>query len=397
MNRSRKQAQRLQALPTYLFAEIDRLKQKALKRGVDLIHLGIGDPDLPTPPHIVQRLAEAARDPANHQYPSYEGLLSFRQAVADWYLVRFGVKLEAEREVLSLIGSKEGIGHVPLAFIDPGDTVLVPDPGYPVYQAGTVLAGGLPYFMPITKENAYLPDLKRIPKEVLSRARMIFLNYPNNPTASVAPLDFFREAVDLARDFGLILCHDAAYSEICFDGYRPPSILQVEGAKEVAVEFHSLSKTYNMTGWRIGFAVGNSEILSGLGRVKTNLDSGIFQAVQYAGIAALTGPQDCLEKSRLIFQGRRDALVKGLRELGWEIDPPRASFYVWIPVPRGHTSPEFAALLLEQAGIVVTPGNGFGKHGEGFFRVALTVPESRIQEAIDRISKIDIKGRAGHS
>jgi len=397
MNRSRKQAQRLQALPTYLFAEIDRLKQKALKRGVDLIHLGIGDPDLPTPPHIVQRLAESARDPANHQYPSYEGLLSFRQAVADWYLVRFGVKLEAEREVLSLIGSKEGIGHVPLAFIDPGDTVLVPDPGYPVYQAGTVLAGGLPYFMPITKENAYLPDLKRIPKEVLSRARMIFLNYPNNPTASVAPLDFFREAVDLARDFGLILCHDAAYSEICFDGYRPPSILQVEGAKEVAVEFHSLSKTYNMTGWRIGFAVGNSEILSGLGRVKTNLDSGIFQAVQYAGIAALTGPQDSLEKSRLIFQGRRDALVKGLRELGWEIDPPRASFYVWIPVPRGHTSPEFAALLLEQAGIVVTPGNGFGKHGEGFFRVALTVPESRIQEAIDRISKIDIKGRAGHS
>ncbi|MDH7499730.1 MAG: LL-diaminopimelate aminotransferase [candidate division NC10 bacterium] len=396
MNRPKGQARRLQALPTYLFAEIDRLKQEALKRGVDLIHLGIGDPDLPTPPHVVQRLAEAAADPANHQYPSYEGLLSFRQAVADWYLARFGVRLDAEREVLSLIGSKEGIGHVPLAFIDPGEVVLVPDPGYPVYQAGTVLAGGVPYFMPITKANAYLPDLKQIPPEILSRAKMIFLNYPNNPTAAVAPLEFFREAVDLAREYGLILCHDAAYSEICFDGYRPPSLLQVEGAKEVAVEFHSLSKTYNMTGWRIGFAVGNAEILSGLGRVKTNLDSGIFQAVQYAGIAALTGPQDSLEQSRLVFQGRRDALVRGLRHLGWEVDSPRASFYVWIPVPTGYTSAGFAALLLEQAGIVVTPGNGFGKHGEGFFRVALTVPESRIQEAIARIGKIDLGQQAGH-
>ena len=388
------QAKRLQALPPYLFAELDRLKQKAAKRGMDIINLGIGDPDLPTPSHIVEKLAAAAVDARNHQYPSYEGMLSFRQAVADWYDRRFGVKLNAEAEVLSLIGSKEGIGHIPLAFIDPGDFVLVPDPGYPVYQAGTVLAGGIPHFMPIMRANGYLPDFQQIPREVLGKAKMIFINYPNNPTASVASLDFFRQAVELASRHGLILCHDAAYSEICFDGYRPPSILQVEGAKEVAVEFHSLSKTYNMTGWRIGFAVGNAQILSGLGRVKTNLDSGVFQAVQYAGIAALNGPQDSLEKARLTFQGRRDALVRGLRGMGWEIDPPQASFYAWIPVPKGFTSTEFTATLLEQTGIVVTPGNGFGQHGEGFFRVALTVPEPRIEEAVERIRGIGIREKA---
>ncbi len=385
MHHSFEEAQRLQALPPYIFAEIDRLKQEALKRGVDLINLGIGDPDLPTPKHVVEKLAEAAADPQNHRYPSYEGLLSFREAAANWYLSRFGVKLNPETEVLSLIGSKEGIGHIPLAFIDPGDVVLVPDPGYPVYQAGTVLAGGVPYLMPITKANAYLPDFKQVPSDILSQAKMLFLNYPNNPTAAVAPLEFFREAVDFAQRYGLILCHDAAYSEVCFDGYRPPSILQVEGAKEVAVEFHSLSKTYDMTGWRIGFAVGNAKILAGLGRVKTNLDSGIFQAVQCAGIAALSGPQDSVEEARSIFQGRRDALLKGLRETGWKIDPPQASFYVWISVPRGYSSTEFAAKLLDQVGIVVTPGNGFGRQGEGFFRVALTVPQARIEEAVERI------------
>jgi LL-diaminopimelate aminotransferase len=385
MHHSFEEAKRLQALPPYIFAEIDRLKQEALKRGVDLINLGIGDPDLPTPKHVVEKLAEAAADPRNQRYPSYEGLLSFRQAAADWYLSRFGVELNPETEVLSLIGSKEGIGHIPLSFIDPGDVVLVPDPGYPVYQAGTVLAGGVPYLMPLTQTNAYLPDFQQIPSDILSQAKMLFLNYPNNPTAAVATREFFQEAVDLAERYGLILCHDAAYSEICFDGYHPPSILQVEGAKEVAVEFHSLSKTYDMTGWRIGFAVGNSKILAGLGRVKTNLDSGIFQAVQYAGIAALSGPQDSVEEARSIFQARRDALVKGLRQAGWKIDPPRASFYVWIPVPRGYSSTEFAAKLLDQVGIVVTPGNGFGRHGEGFFRVALTVPQARIEEAVKRI------------
>jgi LL-diaminopimelate aminotransferase len=390
MHHSFEEGRRLQALPPYIFAEIDRLKQEALKRGVDLINLGIGDPDLPTPKHVVDKLAEAAADPQNHRYPSYEGLLCFRQAVADWYLSRFGVRLDAETEVLSLIGSKEGIGHVPLAFINPGDVVLVPDPGYPVYQAGTVLAEGTPYLMPITRANSYLPDLKQIPADILARAKMIYVNYPNNPTAAVASLSFFQEVVDLADRHGLILCHDAAYSEICFDGYRPPSILEVEGAKEVAVEFHSLSKTYNMTGWRIGFAVGNAKILAGLGRVKTNLDSGIFQAVQYAGIAALSGPQDSLEKSRSVFQGRRDALLKGLREVGWEIDPPRASFYVWIPVPKGYTSTQFTAKLLDEAGIVVTPGNGFGRHGEGFFRIALTVEQARIEEAVDRIRRANL-------
>jgi LL-diaminopimelate aminotransferase len=384
------QARRLQSLPTYLFAEIDRLKQEAIKRGVDIINLGIGDPDLPTPVHIVEKLAEAGAEAENHRYPSYEGLYPFRQAVADWYLSRFGVKLDPEMEVLSLIGSKEGIGHIPLAFVDPGDLVLVPDPGYPVYQAGTVLAGGTPYWMPITRANAYLPDWGQIPPQILSRAKMAFLNYPNNPTAAVAPLSYFRDVVEVAREHGIILCHDAAYSEICFAGMRPPSVLQVEGAKEVAVEFHSLSKTYNMTGWRIGFVVGNSQILSGLGRVKTNLDSGIFQAVQYAGIAALRGPQDSLEEARLIYQGRRDRLVKGLTDLGWEVDPPQASFYVWIPVPRGYSSTEFTAALLDRTGIVVTPGNGFGQHGEGFFRVALTVPEARIEEAVERIRKSGI-------
>jgi len=382
------QARRLQALPAYLFAEIDRLKQEAIAKGADLINLGIGDPDLPTPTHIVRRLAEAAAAPENHRYPSYEGLLSFRQAVAAWYRSRFGVELEAEREVLSLIGSKEGIGHIPLAFVDPGDMVLIPDPGYPVYQAGTVLAGGIPVLMPVVRERAYLPDFDEIPRDTLAAAKMMFINYPNNPTASVAPLDFFQRAVDLAREYGIILCHDAAYSEICFDGYLSPSLLQVQGAKEVAVEFHSLSKTYNMTGWRIGFAVGNTEVLAGLGRVKTNLDSGVFQAVQYAGIAALTGPQDPVEEARLTYQRRRDVLVRGLRALGWEVDVPRASFYVWIPVPKGYTSARFAAILLQQAGIVVTPGNGFGQFGEGFFRVALTVPEARIEEAVYRIGRL---------
>lgn len=381
-------AERLQGLPPYLFAEIDRMKQEALRRGMDLISLGIGDPDLPTPPHIVRRLQAAATNAKHHQYPSYEGMREFREAAANWYRRRFGVILDPETEVLSLIGSKEGIGHLPLAFVNPGDVVLIPDPGYPVYQAGAIFAGGVPYSLPLLKENGFLPDLKAIPPDVLRRARILWLNYPNNPTAAVAPLEFFAEAVAFASQHNLILAHDLAYSEIAYDGYLPGSLLAVPGAKEVAIEFHSLSKTYNMTGWRIGFAVGNAEILEGLGRIKTNLDSGVFQAVQEAGIEALTGPQDCVEAMRKVYQERRDILVEGLLSLGYQVEKPKASFYVWIGVPKGFTSMAFTAHLLSRAGIVTTPGVGFGQHGEGYIRAALTVDVSRIREAVERLRKL---------
>ncbi|MFQ5989101.1 MAG: LL-diaminopimelate aminotransferase [Candidatus Methylomirabilales bacterium] len=381
-------ASRLKQLPPYLFAEIDRLKQEAVDQGLDIIDLGVGDPDLPTPPHILKRMAEATRDPRNHRYPTYEGLLEFRQAVAEWYWNRFRVVLDPATEVLTLIGSKEGIGHIPLAFIDAGDTVLVPDPGYPVYQAATVFAGGTSHPLPLYRSNGFLPDLETIPTDVLRKAKMLFLNYPNNPTAAVAPEAFFVQAVDFARKHHLMLCHDAAYSEVAFDGYRPTSVLAVEGAREVAIEYHSLSKTYNMTGWRIGFAVGNAEILAGLGRIKTNLDSGVFQAIQVAGIEALRGPQDCVADHCKVYQERRDVLVDGLKALGWDVTRPQASFYVWIPVLTGYNSTDLVKRILTETGIVTTPGVGFGPHGEGFIRAALTVPVERIREAVRRLGNI---------
>jgi LL-diaminopimelate aminotransferase len=385
-------AQRLKALPPYLFAELDRMKQEQVKKGVDIISLGIGDPDLPTPPHIIQALAQAAVDPRNHQYPSYEGMLSFRKAAADWYRSRFGVRLDPETEVLSLIGSKEGIGHLPLAFVNPGDTVLIPDPAYPVYQAGTTFAGGVSYPMPLTRARGFLPDLDAVPSDVLRGAKILWLNYPNNPTGAVAPREFLARSVEFARRHGLILAHDAPYSEVAYDGYRPESVLSIAGAKEVAVEFHSLSKTYNMTGWRVGFAVGSARILAGLGRVKTNLDSGVFQAIQYAGIAALTGPQQCVADNCRAYQERRDVLVTGLRELGFDVEPPKATFYLWVPVPRGFTSQSFCVELLVKAGVVVTPGSGFGAAGEGYVRATLTVSLDRIREAVERIRKLGIRG-----
>jgi len=386
------QTERLQALPPYLFAEMDRLKQEQIKKGMDIISLGIGDPDLPTPPHIIQALAQAAADPRNHQYPSYEGMASFRQAAADWYRARFGVTLNPETEVLSLIGSKEGIGHLALAFVNPGDGVLIPDPGYPVYQAGTLFAGGVGHLMPLTRANGFLPDLGAIPRDVLGRARILWLNFPNNPTGAVAPREFLAKAVQFARQHNLILAHDAPYSEIAFDGYRPESVLSITGAQEVAVEFHSLSKTYNMTGWRLGFAVGNAKILAGLGRVKTNLDSGVFQAVQVAGVAALTGPQQCVADNCKIYQERRDLLVGALRELGFDVTPPKATFYVWVPVPRGFTAKSFSMELLLKAGVVMTPGSGFGAAGEGYVRAALTVGVDRIREVVARMKKLGIRG-----
>ena len=383
-------AQRIQELPPYLFAEIDKKKNALRAQGVDIISLGIGDPDLPTPPHIVAKLREAAANPTNHRYPDYEGLPAFRQAAADWYRKRFGVSLDPAREVVSLIGSKEGIAHMPIAWVDPGDVVLCPDPGYPVYAVGTGFCGGVVYRMPLLKQNGFFPDLKAIPAAVARAAKLMWLCYPNNPTSATATRDFFREAIDFALAHEIIICHDAAYSEIYFDGERPISFLELEGAREVGIEFHSLSKTYNMTGWRVGFAVGNAELVAGLGMVKTNVDSGVFQAVQEAAIAALAGDQDCVEKAREIYRSRRDLLLAGLERAGLTATVPRATFYVWVDTPKGYSSAEFATKVLEQTGVVITPGTGFGPSGEGFVRFSLTVNGDRLSEAVSRIERITL-------
>lgn len=383
-----KVADRLRQLPPYLFAEIDRVKREVMRSGKDIIDLGVGDPDLPTPPHIIEALHRAAMDPANHRYALDLGMPVLREAIAEWYKLRFNVSLDPSTEVLPLIGSKEGIGHIPFAFVNPGDVVLVPDPGYPVYQATTILAGGEPYRMPLTEKNAFLPDLDGIPPGVAKKARLLFINYPNNPTAAVCDKEFFRRVIDFSSRHGIIVCHDAAYTELAFDGFRAPSFLEVDGAGEVGIEFHSLSKTYSMTGWRIGFAVGRAEVIAGLGKVKSNLDSGIFQAIQLAGVAALKGSQEFLKDYLSIYQRRRDILVDGLRNLRWRVDKPKATFYVWAHVPGGIGSAEMAQMLLTKAGIVATPGNGLGPSGEGYIRMALTVPEDRLREAVDRIKEV---------
>jgi LL-diaminopimelate aminotransferase len=381
-------AKRVEQIPPYLFAEIDRKKGEMRQKGIDLIDLGIGDPDLPTPGPIIARLKKAAEDPKNHRYPSYEGMIEFRQAAANWFERRFHIKLDPATEVLALIGSKEGIAHIPLAFVNPGDYVLVPSPGYPVYRVSTLFAGGTPYFLPLFKENGFLPKLSEIPREVAEKSKILFINYPNNPTAAIAETPFFEEVVAFARRYEVIVCHDAAYSEMAFDEYRPLSFLETEGAREVGIEFHSLSKTFNMTGWRVGFAVGNAEIVSGLGRIKTNIDSGLFQAIQEAGIEALNHFDTPIPEIIQIYQRRRDVMVKGLQEIGLEVDSPRATFYLWIRIPRGYTSAQFATFLIEKAGIVATPGNGFGEAGEGYIRMTLTVDESRLKEAIERLKRI---------
>lgn len=380
-------ADRLKQLPPYLFMEIDRLKAEVQAKGVDIIDLGVGDPDLPTPEHILKRLIQAAQDPKNHRYPSYSGMNDFRGAVAAWYQRRFGVALDPEKECVTLIGSKEGIAHFPLAFLDPGDLALVSSPGYPVYHIGTLFAGGESYFLPLTKENRFLPDLDRIPQEVAKRAKILFINYPNNPTAAVADRAFFEKVVRFAQENQVIVCHDAAYSEITYDGFQPLSFLEIPGAKEVGIEFHSLSKTYNMTGWRIGFAVGNDRLIAGLSQIKSNIDSGAAQAIQWAGIEALEGPQECLSRINRVYQKRRDLMVEGLQKIGLKVNPPRATFYLWIEVPSGYTSTQTTIHLLEQTGIVTTPGNGFGAPGEGYFRISLTVSEQRLEEAVSRLAR----------
>ncbi len=378
-------SERVERLPPYLFARISQLIAEKRAQGVDVISFGIGDPDLPTPAHILDALKRAADDPANHRYPETEGLPELRQAIAGWYERRFGVSLDPEREVLPLIGSKEGIGHIALCYIDPGDVALVPDPGYPVYAMGTLLAGGEAYYLPLREEDGFLPDLEAVPGEVLRRARVLWLNYPNNPTGAVADIAFFERAAAFAREHGLAVLHDGPYSEVAFEGYRPPSFLEAEGAREVGIEFHSLSKSYNMTGWRIGMAVGNEEIIGALTRVKYNLDSGIPQAIQRMAIAALEGPQDCIEEHRRVYQRRRDRLVAALRGLGLRVSPPKASLYVWARVPEGSSSVEFATRLLDDAGVVVTPGIGYGPSGEGYVRLSLTIPDERLEEGVRRL------------
>ena len=379
-------AKRIETLPPYLFAELDRKLAAKREHGVDVISLGVGDPDLPTPAHIVEALQEAVDDPSTHRYPSYYGSLEFRRAVAAWYGRRFGVELDPETEVMALIGSKEGIGHIAFAFVDPGDEALIPDPGYPVYGVSTRLAGGTPVSLPMPAESGFLPDLDAAP--VSDRTKAIWLNFPTNPTAAVADLGTFEAAVAFAREHDLLLLHDAAYSEITFDGFIAPSPLQVSGAKDVTLEFGSASKFYNMTGWRIGWVAGSAEAIRALGVVKTNLDSGQFTAIQRAAIAALKGPEEHLDQLRAIYQGRRDLVIGTLNGLGWSLKPPLGSCYVWVPVPEGDTSASFADRLLDEGGVFVAPGSGYGVRGEGFVRFSLTVPDDRLAEAMDRLARI---------
>lgn len=384
-------AERLSRIPPYLFAEIDRLIEEKKKEGVDVISLGIGDPDTPTPPHIVQAMRKAIEKPEHHQYPSYAGMPAFRQAVADWYSKHYGVELEPTTEIVSLIGAKEGIAHLTLALAGPGDAVLCSDPGYPVYRMGPLLADAEPISLPLREANGFFPDFSEIPSDVARRATFMFLCYPNMPTAAVATKAQFEEALAFARSYDIIVCHDFAYSEIVFDGYQAPSMLQLD--KTRTIELHSLSKTYNMTGWRIGFAAGSSDIIQALGKVKTNIDSGVFQAIQEAAIDALTGPQDCVEELRTLYRGRRDRVVACFRELGWPAKPPQATLYVWLPTPKGEPSQAFAQRLLETTGVVVVPGVGYGEHGEGYFRISLTVPDGRLDEALERVKKSGIRFR----
>lgn len=383
-------AERLRRLPPYLFEELDRKKEEAILKGIDVIDLGVGDPDLPTPEPIIDAIKRALQDPTNHRYPSYSGMLEFRESVSKWYKKRFNVPLDPEREIITLIGSKEGIAHFPWAFIDPGDTVLVPSPAYPVYNISTIFCGGISYFMPLLEEDDFLPDLDAIPEDVAKRAKIMFLNYPNNPTSAVSTKDFFKDVVDFAKKYDIIVCHDAAYTEITFDGYRAPSFLETDGAKDIGIEFHSLSKTYNMTGWRIGFAVGNAQLIGALGAIKSNIDSGVFQAIQLAAKRALELDESWIRKNVDIYKRRRDIFISTFSKIGLSLKVPKATFYLWVKVPDGYTSVGFASKLLDEAGVVVTPGSGFGEPGEGYIRISITQKDERVKEAVDRIESMKL-------
>ena len=375
-------SKRVENLPPYLFVQISKKIAARKARGEEVISFGIGDPDIPTPPSVIDELARAAHDPANHRYPESEGLPEFRKAVAGWYDRRFGVKLDSEKEVVSLIGAKEGIAHISLCLIDAGDVALVPDPGYPVYAIGTMLSGGETYYLPLNEKNSFLPELDSIPTDILKRSKVLWLNYPNNPTGAVAGLDYFNYAVEFAKKHDLIICHDGPYTEVAYDGYKPASFMQAKDAKDVAIEFHSLSKSYNMTGWRIGMAVGNPLVIDALRRIKSNIDSGIPQAIQYMAIKALSEPQDCIAEHNRIYQSRRDKVVKILNGLGIKTNIPKASLYIWAHCPQGYKSAEFAEDLLEQVGVVVTPGNGYGPNGEGYFRISLTINDQMLDKGL---------------
>ncbi len=379
-------SRRVTGLPPYLFVEISRKIAEKRAKGEEVISFAIGDPDIPTPPHVIERLCQAAQDPANHRYPETEGLPELRQAIAAWYRQRFGISLDSDKEVLPLIGSKEGIAHIALCLIDPGDTALVPDPGYPVYSIGTTLAGGRPHYMPLTEKNRYLPDLEAIPDDISKKAKVLWINYPNNPTSAVADINFFNRIVKFARENNIVVCHDGPYSEVAFDGYQPVSFMQASGAREVGIEFHSLSKSYNMTGWRIGMAVGNAEVIDALRRIKSNMDSGIPQAIQQAAIAALSGSQDSIQEHNRIYQRRRDLVLGVLKIIGLEAEPPLAGLYIWAKVPVGYTSLGLANELLETVGIVVTPGTGYGKNGEGYIRLSLTTPDAALVKGLSRLA-----------
>ena len=381
-----KLSRRVEDLPPYLFVQISKKIAAKKAKGEEVISFGIGDPDIPTPGPIIDELCRAARDPANHRYPESEGLPEFRQAVAAWYQKRFGVVLDPEKEVVSLIGAKEGIAHVALCLIDPDDVALVPDPGYPVYSIGTRLCGGTPFYLPLTVENQFLPDLESLPREILKKAKVLWLNYPNNPTGAVCSLDYFNRAVAFARKNNIAVCHDGPYTEVAFDGYKPVSFMQARGAMDIGIEFHSLSKSFNMTGWRIGMAVGNARLIDALRRMKSNLDSGIPQAIQQMAVYALNGPQDFIQQHNIIYQRRRDQILRTLQKIGVQAQKPKASLYIWAKCPQGYSSSEFAEDLLEQVGVVVTPGRGYGPNGEGYFRVSLTIDDKSLEKGLARLS-----------
>lgn len=385
-----KVSERLEKIPPYLFAEIDRKIAEAKAKGIDIISLGIGDPDTPTLPPVVEEMHKAIDNPKNHDYPPYNGTEQFRKAACNWMKERFGVEVDADKEMLCNIGSKEAIAHIFFAFVDKGDYTLVPDPGYPVYHNATIFAGGTPYQMPLLEENGYLPEFDKIPEDIAKKSKIMFLNYPNNPTGAVADLEFFKKAVDFCKKYDILLCSDMAYSEMTYDGYKAPSVLQVEGGKDVAIEFYSHSKSYNMTGWRVGFVCGNAQAVKALGTIKNNIDSGTFKAIQQAATAAFNVDKKYIEDLNKMYQERRDAAEKGFGELGWKLKPSKATFYLWLPVPKGMTSEEFVTVMLEKAHVVVPPGNGYGSYGEGYFRVALTKDVDTIKECIRRMKEAGI-------
>ena len=385
-----KTSKRLDRIPPYLFARIDAKVAEAKAKGIDVISLGIGDPDMPTLQSVVDEMHIAINDPKNHDYPPYDGTFEFKKASADWMKKRFNVDMDPKDEILANIGSKEAIAHVFFAFVDSGDVTLCPDPGYPVYQNATILAGGEPYSMPLTAENGFLPELDKIPVDVAKAAKIMFINYPNNPTGAVCDLDFYKKAVEFCKKYDILLCSDMAYCEMTYDGYVAPSVFEVEGAKDVAIEFYSHSKSYNMTGWRVGFVAGNKEAIKALGTIKNNIDSGCFKAVQQAAIKGYSAPAEEIQKLNLMYKERKEVMEQGLRELGWDIKPSKATFYIWVPCPKGFTSEEFATVMLEKAHLVVPPGNGYGKYGEGYIRIAITKPVDVLKKAIQRMKEAGI-------